>query len=113
MTLYLREIIKKIQEFKVSLDSLELSEQISGCAAISLVSTSIAGILARSACDILTRKNGMAHGWCYCSSHYISFQPCFEPQLRTPKSSRKEEKKMLLRSMEEIPTSSLCQDEFR
>jgi putative effector of murein hydrolase len=64
ITLYLREIIKKRQEFKVSLDILELSEQISGCAAISFVSTLIAGILTRPACDILTREKGMAHGWC-------------------------------------------------
>ncbi|PSN56862.1 hypothetical protein C0J52_00666 [Blattella germanica] len=39
-------------------------------------------------------------------------KPCFEPQLRTPKSSRREEKKTLLGSMEETPTSSPCQDDL-
>lgn len=47
-----------------------------------------------------------------CCNMNICETPCFEPQLRTPKSSRKEEKKTLLRSMEEGPTSSPCQDEL-
>jgi len=47
-----------------------------------------------------------------CCNMNICETPCFEPQLRTPKSSGKEEKKMLLGSMEEAPTSSPCQVEL-
>ena len=56
LTLYLREIIKKRRKCKVSLDILEHSEQLSGCAAIWWVSTLIAGILTGSACEVLTGK---------------------------------------------------------
>ncbi|XP_069701368.1 protein cueball isoform X2 [Periplaneta americana] len=47
-----------------------------------------------------------------CCNMNICETPCFEPQLRTPKSSRIEEKKTLLGSMEEAPTSSPCQEDL-
>ncbi|XP_021928534.1 protein cueball isoform X2 [Zootermopsis nevadensis] len=47
-----------------------------------------------------------------CCNMNICETPCFEPQLRTSKSSRTEEKKTLLGSMEEAPTSSPYQNEL-
>lgn len=76
LTIYLRETIKKRQNFKVSLDLLELSEWISGRAAVSWVSTLFAGILTGSACEVLSGKKVWhmvaVHMWKVTVIHIIS-----------------------------------------
>jgi hypothetical protein len=77
----------------------------------------ITGILTESACEILTEKTHSTWLLFICESVLeftlcMSLQPCFEPQLGTPKSRRAEDKKTLLGSMEESLTSSACEDEL-